>query len=94
MEDELQIYGLTFKMTCMACPEQYDVFHAGKLVGYVRLRHGAIRANYPNIKGEVIYNTEYGGLHTGSFLSVVDRRFHLVNIASEINRALRDDNGN
>lgn len=32
--------------TCPACPEQYDVHFRGRLVGYLRLRHGIFRADY------------------------------------------------
>jgi len=41
-----------------ACPEQYDVFKDGKEVGYLRLRHGYFRADYPTIctrGGKTIY---------------------------------------
>lgn len=27
-------------MTCGACPEQYDAYYDGNIVGYLRLRHG------------------------------------------------------
>lgn len=38
---------LRLEQTCMACPEQYDVFDsAGRRVGYLRLRHGQFRADY------------------------------------------------
>ena len=46
------IEGLEFKKTCLACPEQYDVFKGDKLVGYVRLRHGGLSCRYPNYEGE------------------------------------------
>ena len=43
----LTLGGATFRLTCFACPEQYDVDlgDAGKR-GYVRLRHGELRADY------------------------------------------------
>lgn len=34
------IKGLDFKLTCLACPEQYDVFEGAQRIGYVRLRDG------------------------------------------------------
>ena len=35
------------EMTCFACPEQYDVFLDGEQVGYLRLKHGVFRCDYP-----------------------------------------------
>lgn len=32
--------------TCSACPEQYDAYLNGTVVGYLRLRHGYFRAEY------------------------------------------------
>lgn len=47
--------------TCWACPEQYDVFLGEKQVGYLRLRYGMFRCEYPDVGGEIIYtNTECG----------------------------------
>jgi hypothetical protein len=37
--------GLDLKMTCSACPEQYDVLQDGRVVGYLRLRHGYFAAH-------------------------------------------------
>lgn len=42
--------------TCYACPEQYDVFLEGKQIGYLRLRHGYFRADYPDHTGETVYD--------------------------------------
>lgn len=42
--------------TCAACPEQYDAFLDGKQVGYLRLRHGTFRVDYPNCGDETIYS--------------------------------------
>lgn len=38
-----EINGKTYTLdeTCGACPEQYDVYLNGKIVGYFRLRHGS-----------------------------------------------------
>lgn len=37
-EHTIDGYGL--ERTCFACPEQYDVWKDGRVVGYMRLRHG------------------------------------------------------
>lgn len=54
----ITIAGLLFKLTCSACPEQYDVFDGDKKIGYVRLRHGSL-----SVDNEVI---EKGIWHTDS----------------------------
>lgn len=46
------------KMTCGACPEQYDAFIDGDEVGYLRLRHGYFRAEY---KGQIVYEAHPAG---------------------------------
>jgi hypothetical protein len=51
-------YGLTLKRTCLACPEQYDVYYENTLCGYMRLRHGYFRTEYyktPDDNGEIVY---------------------------------------
>lgn len=48
MSDSKLIKNLKFKMTCGACPEQYDVFKNEDYVGYVRLRHGYLYVSDPN----------------------------------------------
>lgn len=53
------VYGnCKFVQTCNACPEQYDVFIGNKLVGYVRLRWGTLRAYYPDVMGKTVYTAE------------------------------------
>ncbi len=47
--------------TCGACPEQYDVFKDEKQVGYLRLRHGYFRADYPDVGGETVYEAYPNG---------------------------------
>jgi hypothetical protein len=50
--------GYTLEQTCFACPEQYDVYNRdGIQVGYLRLRHGYFRADYPDVGVEVVYET-------------------------------------
>lgn len=38
-----------------ACPEQYDAYIGERVVGYLRLRHGHFRVDYPDCGGETIY---------------------------------------
>jgi hypothetical protein len=60
--------------TCGACPEQYDAFIGKEQVGYLRLRHGYFRVDYPSSGGEVIYEAEPKG--DGMFKSD-EREFYL-----------------
>ena len=53
--------GLELVKTCMACPEQYDVFKDGKQVAYYRLRHGEFMVDIPDCGGETIYESEPSG---------------------------------
>lgn len=54
--------GLRLVCTSMACPEQYDVFDAsGNKVGYLRLRHGTFRVDYPDCGGETVYQSHPNG---------------------------------
>ncbi len=48
-------------MTCGACPEQYDAFLDGEQVGYLRLRHGDFRVDFPDCEGETIYEASPRG---------------------------------
>lgn len=47
---------IRLKLTCSACPEQYDAFYNGVKVGYLRLRHGHFTVEYPDCGGELIYS--------------------------------------
>ena len=64
-EPDLCIGGYTLKQTSVACPEQYDVFDSeGEHAGYLRLRHGYFRADYPDCGDEAVYeaNTKGDGM--------------------------------
>lgn len=52
---------IILKRTCYACPEQYDAFLDGKQVGYLRLRHGDFRVDFPDCGGETIYEASPRG---------------------------------
>lgn len=47
---------IRFVQTGWACPEQYDAYKGERKVGYLRLRHGHFRVDYPNCGGEVLYS--------------------------------------
>lgn len=52
----MEINGYELRMTCGACPEQYDVFKNGTQVGYLRLRHGYFYASVPDAGGKIVYD--------------------------------------
>lgn len=64
-------------LTCGACPEQYDVFLGQLQIGYLRLRHGAFRADYPDCGGETVYEASPRG--DGKFED--DERDHYLRFA-------------
>lgn len=49
------IKDFKLELTCYACPEQYDVFKQGRLIGYLRLRHGNFYAACPDVGGTTVY---------------------------------------
>jgi hypothetical protein len=56
--EDLELDGLKLVCTSLACPEQYEVFDlSGKQVGYLRLRHGRFRADFPECGGETVYES-------------------------------------
>lgn len=46
---------LSLVQTCVACPEQYDVYRDGAVVGYLRLRHGHFTARLFGPDGPMVY---------------------------------------
>ena len=85
------INDLTFNMTCSGYPEQYDVVDSnGNQVGYVRLRFGHLRVDYPDCGGEVIYNHEFSDEWKGEFTED-EREHYLKEIAAAISKANRLD---
>ena len=56
-DEERQIDEFKVKCTCGACPEQYSIFDInGNECGYLRLRHGVFRVDYPTCGGEVLFD--------------------------------------
>ncbi|CAB4134451.1 hypothetical protein UFOVP273_71 [uncultured Caudovirales phage] len=70
-----------FRLTCMACPEQYDVYLGDKEIGYVRLRWGHLRVNYPDFMGKEVYSEQVGHEFCGEFHDDHMRRRYLKRIA-------------
>lgn len=95
-EEELNslfIGGLEFKLTCLACPEQYDVFLDGVQVAYVRLRHGFLRVWVPDCDDDdnLIYTHEFDDGWKGTFDSDEERFDYLYEIAKIIKKKVMQD---
>lgn len=90
--DEINIGNLTFKLTCAACPEQYDVTDSdGKQVAYVRLRWGRLTVQCPDVGGALVYDYSFEDDDLkGRFDSVDEREVFLVNSAARINRWIKE----
>lgn len=85
--DDVQIREYFFELTCIACPEQYDVYIGDLQIAYVRLRGGNLYATHPDVGGRQIYyhhfeNDEW----KGCFDTLEEREFHLTKIADELDK--------
>ena len=90
----MQILGYTLKMTCGACPEQYDVFDSeGKQVGYLRLRGGNFRVYYPDTGGELVFYHRFEDYPLmGMFSDDKEREFFLTEAVKAIHNHERRQN--
>jgi hypothetical protein len=86
----INIKGITLVLTGAGCPEQYDAFLGSEKVGYLRLRHGHFRVDYPSYGGETIY--EASTIGDGVF-DAKERNHYLTKAVAAILRKLsvRDD---
>lgn len=62
-------------MTCGACPEQYDVFLEGKMVGYIRMRHGTFTVDSTGDNTTHLFSAYPKG--DGCFQNDEERQFYL-----------------
>lgn len=84
----MQILDYNLVLTCGACPEQYDVLDAeGKQVGYLRLRHGGFRADYPNCGGVEVYYASFSDGWKGIF-DDEEREFFLTEAVKAIHNQI------
>lgn len=74
-----------FLKTCEACPEQYDVYTKnGDQVGYVRLRWGTLRVDYPKVGCETIYEYKFEDGMKGGFDDQEERDTYLNQIVDTL----------
>lgn len=48
-------HGFVLVQTSSCCPEQYDVYSNGEVIGYLRLRNGYFTVECPDCGGELVY---------------------------------------
>ena len=92
-QSRVRLGGAVFRLTCMACPEQYDVdLGEAENRGYVRLRHGTLRADYlPDgdfDRRAPVFEADIGD-YAGCFESDEERDEYLTRIAEELLRRHR-----
>lgn len=73
--------GITLKLTCASCPEQYDAYKDGKLVGYLRVRHGSFTVRCPDVDGVIVYHS---GAKNGGNLGDTERYGKLMSALKAI----------
>lgn len=82
----MKIKNYEFVQTCVAFPEQYDVFDENdNQVGYVRLRWGNLYAQCPDVDGVTVYSVDLDH-ELGSFSSNEERMQYLNVIAEAISK--------
>ena len=84
---DVQIREYHFELTCLACPEQYDVYVGDLMIAYVRLRHGRLRVEHPDIGGKEVYKAILDDWEDqGRFADDEQRMMHLTKIADELDK--------
>lgn len=82
----IEIRDYEFRLTCGACPEQYDVFKDGKQVAYIRLRWGQLRVDVPDAGDRTVYFYDFGVECKGVFNNEAERMKYLNSIADELDK--------
>ena len=86
----MQILDYNLVLNCGACPEQYDVFDSeGKQVGYLRLRYGGFRADYPDCGGDTVYSHRFDDGWKGIFDDDVERVFFLTEAVKALHNKIQ-----
>ena len=85
-----RIYKL--ELTCSVCPEQWDVYRDCAKVGYIRLRHGDLRVDYPDCGGKTLLDFCSGTYGDGFFDTEELRNFYLLRLVKAIDEEILDQN--
>ena len=90
LKDEQTISDFKLILTCPACPEQYEVFDKkGKQVGYLRLRGGWFRVDYPDCGIKTIYEAYPKG---DGIFDEDERGYFLIEAVQAIKNELMKEN--
>jgi hypothetical protein len=85
-----RVYKL--ELTCFMCPEQWDVYRDCAKVGYIRLRHGDLRVDYPDCGGKTLLDFSSGAYGDGAFDTEELRNFYLLKLVKAIDEEILDQN--
>ena len=92
---KVQIRNRTYKMelTCLMCPEQWEVFDScSNQVGYIRLRHGDFRVDYPDCSGKTLLELHSGEYGDGGFNDERTRNIYLLKAVKAIDEEILNQN--
>jgi len=79
------------ELTCFMCPEQWDVFDPSLTrLGYIRLRHGEFRVDYPDCGGKTLISEYVGFDGDGAFLNEEIRNVYLLKAVKAIDEEFLD----
>lgn len=79
--------GVELVQTCGACPEQYDMFLHGELVGYFRLRHSHYTVEMDGNYSGMVLSEEYCPGRDAGIFDYEDREAALTRgITAVLNR--------
>jgi len=82
--------GFQLVMTCMSCPEQYDMFYRGIQCAYFRLRGGRFTVTMPSVEGELVYMHHWeDDTYKGNFDTDDEREEHMSAAIREVVEYLR-----
>jgi hypothetical protein len=85
-----RVYKL--ELTCFMCPEQWDVYRDCAKVGYIRLRHGDLRVDYPDCGGKTLLDLSSGVYGDGAFDTEELRNTYLLKLVKAIDEEILDQN--
>jgi len=81
------------ELTCLMCPEQWDVFsNFFDQSGYIRLRHGEFRVDYPDCGGKTLISENVGFDGDGAFVNEEIRNVYLLRAVKAIDEEFMNKN--